>query len=141
MKKLEATFKDYLDFKKLKYTRERERIFKEVLSTKSHFDVEDLMARFRKSKERISRATIFRTLSLLVESELLSKVRVADERIFYEVAHSDEHHDHIICLTCRQEIEFHDEELEAIQLRICSEMNFKLVKHTHMLYGYCKNCQ
>ena len=138
---MEATFKDYLETKKLKYTRERERIFKEVLSSKSHFDVEDLMARFRKNKERISRATIFRTLGLLVESELLNKVRVADERIFYEVAHLDEHHDHLICLGCREESEFHDDQLEKRQLEICSERHFRLVKHTHMLYGYCEKCQ
>lgn len=141
LKSYESIFKEYLELKKLKFTRERELILKEILNSKNHFEAEDLLFKFRKNDERISRATVFRTLNLLVDSELLSKVRIGDQRTFYEISHEDEHHDHLICLKCKKMIEFHDEVLEDRQDKICKNKQFKLLKHTHMLFGYCKDCQ
>ena len=133
-------FANLLKDRGLKFTYERKTIFEEVCHLKSHFDADSLYARFKSKGLRISRDTVYRTMPLLLESGVVQKSVGRGHRDFYE--HSSKgHHDHIVCVRCGKVIEFHCEEIEKLQEKICREHHFKLVFHDHRLFGACRNCQ
>lgn len=137
----EDKFKEYLRSEGLKLTPERQIILKGVSSIHHHFDVEELFERLRKQRKRISRATIYRTLPLLIESKMIKEsLRCQDNLIKYEYIFGHEHHDHLICLKCGKVYEFKDEEIERLQEMICKRYKFKPVEHRLGIRGYCRKC-
>ncbi|MBI3306339.1 MAG: transcriptional repressor [Candidatus Omnitrophica bacterium] len=138
--RLEA-FKELLDRKGLKYTYERECIYDEVQRIDQHFDADSLYDRFKKRGARIARATVYRNLPLLLESGVIQKSAGEGKRDFYEKTTSKGHHDHMVCLGCKRIIEFHSDELEALQDKLSHQYKFKLIFHDHRLFGYCEKCR
>lgn len=136
----EKRFKDLLNDQKLKYTFERKTIFNEVAKINSHFDADSLYERFKKKGLRISRDTVYRTIPLLLESGVIQKSVGEGKRDFYERTNARGHHDHLVCIRCHSYIEFHSDEIELLQEKICETHGFKPVFHDHRLYGICKNC-
>ena len=135
------SFKELLSGKGLKYTYERECIYDEVQRIGSHFNADSLYERFKKRGARVARATVYRTLPLLLESGVLQKSAGAGKRDFYEKTSVKGHHDHMVCLGCKKIIEFHSDELEELQQKLSGDYRFKLVFHDHRLFGYCEGCQ
>ena len=105
----------------LKYTYERKHIFEEVRHLKHHFDADSLYERFKKKGLRIARDTVYRTLPLLLESGVIQKSVGAGKREFYERVGSDGHHDHMVCVRCGKIIEFHCDEIEALQEKMAGD--------------------
>ncbi|MBI3999758.1 MAG: transcriptional repressor [Candidatus Omnitrophica bacterium] len=136
-----ADFGALLEKKGLKLTYERKRICEEVRRLKEHFDADGLYERFKKQRERIARATVYRTLPLLLECGVLQKSAGSSKRDFFERTSSKGHHDHMVCIHCGKIIEFRSDSIEKAQARACEGFEFKLVFHDHRLFGYCKNCQ
>jgi Fur family ferric uptake transcriptional regulator len=134
-------FKDFLLTKGLKLTKERKEILDEVLSFQKHFDPEELFIRLRSKGSKVSRASIYRTIPLLVESGLIEEVEKIDRHAHYEKISSDKHHDHMICLRCGKIIEFYSPTLEMLQNEICEKEKFRCIKHLLEIHGYCKDCQ
>ena len=134
-------FEKLLQDKGLKLTYERRYIFNEVSNLDEHFDADSLYERFKKRGLRISRDTVYRTLPLLLESGVIQKSVGEGKREFFERISGKGHHDHMVCIRCSSVIEFHCDEIETIQDRVCLEHSFKLVFHDHRLFGICKNCQ
>src|SRR5262245_59806996 len=93
-------FRQFLATRGLRMTREREVILDAILDTREHFDVERLYVELRKRDRFVSRATIYRTLHLLVESGLLDRARFGTDAFSYEQMHGREHHDHMVCNGC-----------------------------------------
>ena len=137
---LEA-FKKLLERKNLKYTYERQRIFEEIQKVDRHFDSDSLYERFKKKGDRISRATVYRTMPLLLEAGAVQKSAGNGKRDYFEKTDDKGHHDHMVCLMCSKIIEFHSDELEELQDKLTQRYNFQLVFHDHRLYGYCESCQ
>ncbi|MBN1694581.1 transcriptional repressor [candidate division WOR-3 bacterium] len=141
MKKEKEIFKKYLVGKGLKLTSERELILEEVFSRHDHFDAEALFQAFRARSENVSRATIYRTLPLLVESGLVQEALRCGERVCYEHIYGHKSHGHMICIGCGKIIEFENKALEKIRKKVCEEYGFKPVEFRFGIKGYCKDCQ
>lgn len=139
---LEERFKSFVYAKRGKVTNERLALLRTLYAHSGHFSVDELLAIMAKEKHRISRATVYRTLDLLVQCGLVKKLSIEDSDTRYESALDLGHHDHIICVDCDRIIEFFNPELEAIQDDILMVYNLKPVKHIHQLYGTCTvpNC-
>ncbi|UNC93914.1 transcriptional repressor [Candidatus Contubernalis alkalaceticus] len=134
-------FNKYLKLKGFKLTQERRIILEQVFSVHDHFDVEDLLYMLRKSNRQVSRASVYRTLSLLVESGLVEKVDFGDGRAYYEHVFGHLHHDHLICKNCGKVVQFEDMTIEKRQKDICKEHGFQLEYHTLNIFGFCTECQ
>ncbi len=134
-------FKTLLEERGLKYTFERKLIFDEVSHFKEHFDADSLYERFKKKGLRVSRDTVYRTLPLLLESQIIQKSAGTGKREFFEHIGRKGHHDHMICVSCEKIIEFKCDEIEKLQEQICLDHGFKLTFHDHRLFGSCKDCQ
>ncbi|MDI6840595.1 MAG: Fur family transcriptional regulator [bacterium] len=141
MKTEEDIFRKYLKQKELKFTPERRAILDEVFSLHDHFDVETIFTRLSQRAEHISRATIYRTLPLLVGSGLIKEVLRAQDRGYYEHTFGHKHHDHMVCLKCGKAIEFKDNRIEKLQDEVCKKYGFKPVEHRLGIRGYCKECR
>jgi Fur family ferric uptake transcriptional regulator len=134
-------FEEFLQKKKLKFTKERQIILAEVFSRHDHFDAEQLISDLQAKKERVSRATIYRSLDLLLESQLIQSIDLGDRGRYFEHVFGHHHHDHMICIGCRKVIEFHNAEIENLQDLECEKYNFKLLSHRLELKGLCEDCQ
>jgi len=128
------TLLDRLEAKGLRLTEQR-RVIAEVLSQSTdHPDVEELHARAQARDERISLATVYRTVKLFEEAGLLDKLEFGDGRARYEDAER-EHHDHLIDVNSGEVVEFVDPDIEALQERIAERLGYRLMGHKLELYG------
>lgn len=137
----ELRFESYLRGKKLKLTTERMAILGAIFQRDHHFDAETLHTELKAQGGDISRATVYRTLDLLVQCGLVRKSSLGSSHANYEAAHDDEHHDHLICLNCNTVLEFYRPDLEALQEEICGAQGFKPLHHSLQIFGLCKACQ
>ncbi|MFZ4125565.1 MAG: Fur family transcriptional regulator [Rickettsiales bacterium] len=119
--------------KGLKMTGQRRTIARALSDSHDHPDVELLYQRAVKLDENISIATVYRTVKLLEESGIIERHDFGDGRSRYEEM-SEEHHDHLIDLKSGKVIEFSNEEIEKLQVRIAKELGYKLVDHRLELY-------
>ncbi|MBI1871027.1 MAG: transcriptional repressor [Chlamydiae bacterium] len=125
----------------LKPTQARLLIFKEVLKMPHHFNADDLALRVRSQNERVSRATVYRALPILVEFGILREVVFSEKHHNYECMLGRKHHEHLICLKCGTIIEFSDERMEIPLDEACEKYHFKAVAHKTEVTGYCRKCQ
>lgn len=137
------SFETYLRKQNLKMTQERRDIVRAVYKRTDHFSVDDLLEDLQNTSQRGSRATLYRTLDLMAKCGLVDRHVFLDGKSIYEAALGNPHHDHIMCLDCERLIEFHDEEIELQQDRICHGFGLKMVDHVHKLYAQCTrdNCE
>ena len=134
-------FERFLRENRLKHTAQRLKIVKRAFSMPKHFSAEDLYQVLKREKTYVSKATVYRTLKLLVEANFLEELEIgAREAKFYEPVHGREHHDHMICLRCGKIIEFTDREIEALQDQAASRHQFRVLSHTLKLFGLCQEC-
>ncbi len=139
----EAHFRALLRHEGLRMTPERSVILTEIFKIEGHFQPDDLLVRFRTNGVRISRATIYRTLDLLVSCGLVERETFAGG-VHYERAHHVEghpHHDHLVCMSCGAIFEFHNAEIERLQERVCRSFDFEPHGHSHQISGVCADCR
>ena len=135
-----SQFEAFLHGKGLRMTRPRRVILESAWKAKDHFSADHMFSLVRKLEVGASRATVYRTLSLLVECGFLSSMNDGTGTMLYESALDSEHHDHMICRRCGRIQEFHSEEIERLQLEYASRHGFTLLDHTLRLEGYCATC-
>jgi Fur family ferric uptake transcriptional regulator len=135
-----ADFAVYLKRNRLKMTRERRIILRELFSDDSHMDAEDLQHRFSKRGKKVSRATIYRTFELLLQAGLIKKSDFGHNHYHYEKRFGGEHHDHLVCTRCGAVFEFHNQELERIQEEVCRRRGFRMTSHSLQIFGLCRKC-
>jgi Fe2+ or Zn2+ uptake regulation protein len=126
--------KNVLKKENLRLTDQRIAIWNQIRESKKHMDVEEIFSILRKKKQAVSRATIYRTLDVLVKNRLLRKMDVGDGYSLYEPRLDNDHHDHMICEDTGDIIEFFSEELELLQERIAREHGYTVIRHTHQLF-------
>jgi len=134
-------FRTYLRKNGLKFTPERKAILEGVFSFHKHFDVDELYEKLHYRHKRISRASIYRTLPLLIKSNLIGEALRCRGRVSYEQVFGHRHHDHLICIKCGKVIEFINDKIEKLQNDICGEYGFLPVEHRLGIRGYCKECR
>jgi Fur family ferric uptake transcriptional regulator len=120
--------------KGMKMTGQRRVIARVLSEAKDHPDVEELYRRSTQVDPRISIATVYRTVRLLEEARILQRHDFGDGRARYEEA-PHEHHDHLIDLNTGRVIEFHSDEIEALQRKIAESHGYRLVGHRLELHG------
>jgi Fur family transcriptional regulator, ferric uptake regulator len=141
MVKPKSHFAQYLGEQGLKITPERERISEEIFATEGHFEADEIAYRLRGQGEKISKATVYRTLPLLVQAGLIKEVIHGEKHLHYEHVHEGERHDHLICLRCGTIIEFEEPALSKIEKQICQKNGFRPEKILFEIFGYCQRCQ
>lgn len=115
-------------------TEQRRVIARVVADADDHPDVEELYRRASAIDSKISISTVYRTVKLFEDAGIIAKLEFRDGRSRYEPA-SDEHHDHLIDLRTGKIVEFHDEEIEALQAAIARRLGYRLVDHRLELYA------
>lgn len=133
-------FQDFLKDQGLKLTSERIALVREIFSIHYHFEADELLGKMKEKDVKISRATVYRTLELLVKSGMVRRVHLGEDHYHYEHVTGNSHHDHLICTTCGGVIEFHDEELERLQMEICARKKFTPTFHNLQILGICDKC-
>ncbi len=118
----------------LKMTEQRRLIARVLSAADDHPDVEELYRRASRRDPNISLATVYRTVRLFEEANILERHDFRDGRARYEEA-ANEHHDHLVDLDSGEVIEFHNEEIETLQRQIAEKLGFRLVDHKLVLYG------
>lgn len=136
-------FSNFLKKKGLKITAQRILVAEKIFSVHQHFTADSLLELLRDRRDEISKATIYRILSLMVEADLLIEHNFGEDFKYYEHILGHEHHDHIICNQCKRVIEFTNEKIEHIQSKIAEEHGFSITGHTLTIRADCNqktNC-
>jgi len=135
-------FKHLLKKNKLKFTIQREVILKTLYDSDEHLTPEALHQLIQKKHPQLKAgiATVYRTLSLLEDSEVVTSLSFGAQGKKYELG-AKEHHDHLICTECGEITEFVDEAIEKRQQAITQELGFAMNDHSMQIYGICKKCQ
>jgi Fur family ferric uptake transcriptional regulator len=118
----------------MKMTGQRRIIARVLSEADDHPDVEELYRRSMEVDAKISIATVYRTVRLFEEAGFLDRLDFGDGRARYEET-SEDHHDHLIDMNSGNIIEFRDEEIEKLQIKIAERFGFKLMGHRMELYG------
>ena len=126
--------KNALKKENMRLTEQRLLIWVQINKSKKHLDVEEIFSQLRKKGSNVSRATIYRTLDVLVKNNLIRKMDLGEGHSLYEPKIQDEHHDHMICEDTGKIIEFFNEELELLQEKIARDHGYTVTRHIHQLF-------
>ena len=130
--------------KQYKLTPQRQTILQAFVDHQDqHLSAEDVYGIVREKSPDIGLATVYRTLELLNELEVLQKMDFGDGRSRYEINEDNtpHQHHHLICLSCGKVKEFEDDLLETLETAIARKSNFQIMDHQLKFYGYCQECQ
>ncbi|NDF46390.1 MAG: ferric iron uptake transcriptional regulator [Betaproteobacteria bacterium] len=111
-------------------------------SAQRHMTAEDVYRQLMQQNMDIGLATVYRVLMQFEQADILKRSHFESERAVYEL-NEGEHHDHLVCLDCGRVEEFHDPDIEALQVKVAKKKGFEIADHALSLYARCskKNCE
>lgn len=130
-------FKTYLKERNQRQTPERFMVLEEIYRAEGHFDADDIFFNMKQAGTRVSRATVYNTLDLLIECGLVQRQQFGKNQYYYERSYAYQQHDHMICKDCGVVIEFCDPRILEIQKMMEEIYNFKVDGHSLHLFGSC----
>lgn len=130
-------FSAYLKQKKQRQTPERFAVLEEIYACDDHLDADELYVRLKQKESSVSRATVYNTLELLLDCDLVVRHQFGKNQAKYERAYSYWQHDHLICLDCGEVLEFCDPRLQSVQEMVAEIYQFKITHHSLTMYGHC----
>ena len=124
-----------------RWTMQRRLIARMALSSHSHYTAEELLEMCHREDRGVSRATVYRTLSMMEEAGFVEGLDTGDGGRRFEHTLGHEHHDHMVCTSCAAIIEFHDAQLEDRQDVAAAKHGFLIQTHSLKLFGLCADCR
>ena len=137
--KAEEIFTDFLKRGKNRITPERFEVLDAALDHDGHFGADDLFIKMKNARSRVSRATVYNTLELLAQCELISKRNFGDNINRYESNYKRQTHDHLICIDCGRIVEFSDEKIKKLPAAISEELGFEFDSYSFNIFARCKD--
>ncbi len=138
-KQAEEIFRDFLKAGKNRITPERFEVLEAALEYDGHFNADDLYILMKNSNSRVSRATVYKTLELLAQCELLSKRNFGDNTNRFESSFKKQVHDHLICVDCGKIIEFADPRIKQLPEQISDDLGFNFESYSFNIFGRCQD--
>jgi len=138
-KQAEDIFRSFLKAGKNRITPERFEVLEAALEYEGHFGADDLYVLMKNSNSRVSRATVYKTLELLAQCELLSKRNFGDNINRFESSFKRQVHDHLICVDCGKIIEFADSRIKQLPEEISENLGFNFESYSFNIFGRCKD--
>jgi Fur family ferric uptake transcriptional regulator len=135
----EQKFREFLEIRGEKLTAPRRTLVRHIFDSHKHFDADELVADLQQSGQKVSRATVYRTLRLLVEAGLLRELRLTN-RSAYEHDYGYPSHDHMHCTECNKVVEFRNDEIRRLRESISAELGFRAEGHRFVITGVCSEC-
>jgi len=122
-------------------TRQRKKIAELVFSTPGCLSVEEIQSLLRQEKVPASAASVYRTLDILLKSNLVREHCYGKRFKMYETVRRDQHRDHLICTSCRRVMKFKNNIIEDLQLQVAGNHGFVITNHKLDIYGHCNKCR
>jgi len=136
---VQARLDDFIRRKGLRRTTQRDTIARVVFSKDEHFTAEELFERVRKTDADTSRATVYRTLGLLVEANLLREIDLGDNQTTYDPNFVDKpSHNHLVCIDCGRVVEFEDLNLDLLNDCVTRRLGFKPLRQSIKIEANCE---
>ncbi len=132
-------FRAFLKRGKNRITPERFEVLDAALEHDGHFGADDLFIKLKNLKSKVSRATVYNTLELLAQCDLLSKRNFGDNLNRYESNYKRQTHDHLICVKCGKIVEFSDDRLSKIPQEVSDKLGFEMDSYSFNIFARCKN--
>ena len=133
-------FQHFLEEKGLSFTRQRKFIVEQVIKDQNHFKADDVVEALQNGSSKVSRATVYRTLSYLEECGIIRRVDLGTGYSHFEHTLGHSHHEHLYCRKCGKIIEFFDADLEERLNTIANANHFRAATHAVLIFGVCQQC-